>query len=187
MAGIGFELKKLFKKEGIFNGLKASVYSTIVTIGPTLISIALIISFNMLLKFFGVSVIKRDLFQVTLMYSFVFAFILTSGYSMVLSRYIADKIFVKDYEDIRASLYGSIVTIVGIGSIVGSIFYWKSDLPLLYKLFAYSLFIENIIQIVLSTYVTALKNVKVIVLGFVISFIISIICGNVVYLSILFF
>ena len=52
MAGIGFELKKLFEKEGIFNGLKASVYSTIVTIGPTLISIALIISFNMLLKFF---------------------------------------------------------------------------------------------------------------------------------------
>ncbi len=176
MAGIGFELKKLFKKEGIFNGLKASVYSTIVTIGPTLISIALIISFNMLLKFFGVSVIKRDLFQVTLMYSFVFAFILTSGYSMVLSRYIADKIFVKDYEDIRASLYGSIVTIVGIGSTVGSIFYWKSDLPLLYKLFAYSLFMENIIQIVLSTYVTALKNVKVIVLGFVMSFIVSIIC-----------
>jgi len=174
MAGIGFELKKLFKKEGILNSIKASIYSTIITVGPTLASITLIIIFNTLLKFLGVSMIKRELFQVTLMYSFVFAFIVTSGYSMVLSRYLADKIYIKNYEDIRASLYGSIVVILIIGSIIGGGFYWFSSLKLAYRIVAYILFIENIIQIVLSTYLTALKNVKIIVRSFVISFIIAI-------------
>lgn len=174
MAGIGFELKKLFKKEGILNSIKASVYSTIITVGPTLISIALIILFNTLLKFFGVPMIKRELFQVTVMYSFVFAFILTSGYSMVLSRYLADKIYVENYEDIKASLYGSIVVILIVGSILGGGFYYFSKLELIYKIFAYILFIENIIQIVLSTYLTALKNVKVIVGGYIIAFILAV-------------
>ncbi len=49
MAGIGFELKKIYKKNHLYNILQGIGYSTIVTVGPTLITIGTILFMHRLL------------------------------------------------------------------------------------------------------------------------------------------
>ena len=182
MAGIGFELKKLFNKENITSNIKAAAYSTIVTIGPTLICMLLMMFFNVLLKYSGSSFAERELVQVTIMYSFMFSLILTGGYTMVVTRYIADKIFENKFKDIKASLYGALTLITIIGAIFGVAFYSYAQLDIVYKILAYVLFMELIIEAVLASYVTALKEPVKLVQAFGIGLLISAIIGTILIL-----
>ena len=43
MAGIGFELKKIYRKESISRGMLGVVYSSLVTIGPMMLVIVAIL------------------------------------------------------------------------------------------------------------------------------------------------
>jgi len=43
MAGIGFELKKIYRKESISRGMLGVVYSSLVTIGPMILVIVAIL------------------------------------------------------------------------------------------------------------------------------------------------
>ena len=52
MAGIGFELKKLFKNKGIIQNAKAYSYSTIITIGPSAICIMLVLGMQYILGYY---------------------------------------------------------------------------------------------------------------------------------------
>lgn len=42
MAGIGFELRKLYRQQGLVNNIKAYAYSTTTTIGPMLLCLVLV-------------------------------------------------------------------------------------------------------------------------------------------------
>lgn len=177
MAGIGFQLKKLFQKEGLLANIKAYFYSTTVTIGPTLICIFVITALNFFLKNLGVKVREIEVLQATIMYSFIFSLILISGYNMIISRYLADKLYTKNYDDILPSLFGSFVVMIPLGGILGIIFYLLSPIDFLYKVFAYGLFIQLIIQSILSCYISALKNYKKIATGFFIGIFTGILFG----------
>ncbi|HOS68705.1 MAG TPA: exopolysaccharide Pel transporter PelG, partial [Bacillota bacterium] len=100
MAGIGFELKKLFNGKGLIQGIRACFLSMLVAIGPTLLCILMMTVLQKLLYNWGASVLQRELFMATVIYSFTFSLILTSAFTMILSRYISDKIYKKEYKDI---------------------------------------------------------------------------------------
>ena len=51
MAGIGFELKKIYRKKHIVNIVQGIGYSTIVTVGPTIITILIIMLMYQVLIF----------------------------------------------------------------------------------------------------------------------------------------
>lgn len=168
MAGIGFELKKLYKKEGMLAKLKGHFFSIFVTIGPILISVLLIVSLQVILRSIGIKRSEIDLLQATIMYSFIGGVIITSGYSMLLSRYLSDRLYINRKEDMLPALYGSIAVIVTIMGIVGLLFYWNSPLDLVYKMFAYILFVELGLQIVISVFVSAIKDYRKVSYSFVI-------------------
>lgn len=58
MAGIGFELKKIYRKESISRGLAGIVYSSIVTIGPMVLVICSILLMYFLL---GMETVRKSL------------------------------------------------------------------------------------------------------------------------------
>jgi uncharacterized membrane protein len=177
LAGIGFELKKLFNKKGLLASVRAYFYSIFVTIGPTIISVIVITFLQLLLKRSGVERYEREILQATIMYSFIFSVIIVSGYCMMLSRYLADRLYVNRKEDILPALYGSLSIIMIISAIVGTIFYYRSPLDIVYKLFAYLLFVELVIQMVLSVYISAVKNFKKIAYSFIYGTVLGIITG----------
>ena len=168
MAGIGFELKTQFEVKGLIHIIKASFYSTLITAGPTLLTILMMFILQELLYIWGMTILQRELFMAAVMYSFIFSMIITGGFSITLSRYVSDKIYENVTEDILPSLKGAITVCMIIGGIIGALFYLMSPLTLYFKLSAYILFMELNILWIQMVYVSALKDYKKILKGFVI-------------------
>ena len=61
MAGIGFELKKLFRRKGLFAWLRAYGYAGIICTGPMLLGIALQLGILLLCSWAGAERTQQDL------------------------------------------------------------------------------------------------------------------------------
>ena len=61
MAGIGFELKKLFQKKGVLNTAKAYGYATAICAGPMLLGMILLLGIMALFHFFEIETHIREL------------------------------------------------------------------------------------------------------------------------------
>lgn len=170
MAGIGFELKRLFKKEGVFNSIFAGVYATAVTIGPTIIVIIALNIMYMLPPYIEIAYKNKELLSATILYVFVFSLILASPINIILSRYVADKIYEEDYGSIYAAVEtGSllIAAFVGIMGIpFGCAMYFVGHIPLYYIFGSYMFFAGLSFTFYYMTFITVLKEYRKITFSF---------------------
>lgn len=173
MAGIGFELKKLFKEEGVFSNIRAYSYATVVTVGPMALCILLITLVQQLLRVIGTPLVERELFLAATEYAFIFSQILTGGFNLVISRFVADQTFLNRWERVLSSMYGVIGICVFIGGISAFFFLFHSPLSLSFKISSYLLFTELTIIWIQCMYVSALKDYLKIVKSFLIGVLIS--------------
>ncbi len=166
MAGIGFELKKIYRKEGISRALLGAVYSSIVTIGPTIVIIAVIIALYVILKLSGVGIFEREVLSDTILYVFIFSVILTSPFNSVFSRYLADKFYNEEYDDILCSYYSGImlVSIIAMAVAIPVMLsmYFRGGLDIFYILTTYVFWASAVILFFSITYLHATKDYKVI-------------------------
>lgn len=166
MAGIGFELKKIFKEESIFRLVSGASYSTIVTVGPTIVVIATIISLYSILGLLSVSYYERELLSSTILYGFIFSLLVTVPFSGVMSRYIADKIYEEKYDDILPSFYTGIFLNVVLGSILGIPFILRiifvGGVDPIFAFVSYAFYMSIIITFYSMIYLSATKEYKMI-------------------------
>lgn len=182
MAGIGFELKKIFNKNTISSHIKGFSYASFVSVGPMIISVVMLIIIGRILKHEEVSIKDRELVNVAIMYAYIFAMINVSGYVMLASRYIADKLFIEDLKDVLASLVGVIAISTFTGGLIALGFYIRSPLPLDFKLLSYMLFLELSILYILIAYVSAVKDYKKVAYSFALGVLITIVSSIVLNL-----
>ncbi len=166
MAGIGFELRKLFSGKGLFPGIKACLYSMLLTVGPTLLCMFMLITLQKLMQVWGIEYSKRELFMAAVIYAFIFSLIISSLFTMTLSRFISDKIYTKEEYYILPSLRGATIICMVIGGVLGFLFYAYSPLPISFKLAAYILFMELVLLWLQMVYVSALRSYLKLVYGF---------------------
>jgi len=166
MAGIGFQLKNLFKENSFFWRIKAFAFSSIVIAGPMILCILLITLGQWFLGQLGTPFQERELFLGGTLYSFVFSQLLTGGFTMLFSRYLADQLYLGKRENVLSSLYGVLAVNLLLGGIAGGIFYFISPLGLLIKLSCYLFFMELTIVWLLSIYISALKEYLQLIWGF---------------------
>lgn len=185
MAGIGFELKKIYRKEGITRGALGAVYSTIVTLGPMIFSICTILILFFFLKIEDVSYAQRELISSTILYAFIFSMIITAPFNVVFSRYIADKFYKEEYSGILNSYYMGISVCAGIASLlfvpVGLSLRIRGNVELSYILASYVLWIALIILFFSIIYLHATKDYKMITLFFVSGSVITLLLGVFLY------
>ena len=93
MAGIGFELKKLFNKKGVFNTAKAYGYAAVICAGPMLLGVILLLGIMALCSLFGVGTHTRELLICMITYTLLASVTVSSFFSMVVTRYVADMLF----------------------------------------------------------------------------------------------
>ena len=105
-----------------------------------------------------------------------------SGFVMVISRYIADKIYIGDISDILSSLVGVLSINLVLGSLIAGIFFMNSSLNFIFKLLSYMFFIELSVIYILIAYISALKDYMKIVKGFIIGTFISILSSIILIL-----
>jgi polysaccharide biosynthesis protein PelG len=175
MAGIGFELKKLFgKDDGFSKTIKAYVFSILVSVGPWIITIITLNSFILLAGMYFKDIFERELFMGAIVYSFVFSQLLTAPWQFLIVRYISDKIYEKDYVSIRASYDGLSKIIIVMMSAFCLLYYWGRPLPLYFVFSASAVVVMISLVWILMVYLSAIKNFANISYGYIISSLVSV-------------
>ena len=85
MAGIGFELKKLFRRKGIFASFRAYGYAGVICTGPMLLGVLLLLGVMFLCNLYNVSEHSRELIICMITYALLGSLTVTSFFSMAVS------------------------------------------------------------------------------------------------------
>lgn len=163
MAGVGFELKKLFRARTAVGHVKAYAYASVVTTGPFLLMTGMVLAVQLLFFLHGVAVADAMLFVASVAY---FSQILSSGFTMVLTRYLADCLSVGHYRDVTASLFGMGALPTLLGSAVAAVFFAASPLGFAEAGLTYVFFLELLLVWTQSIYLTTIKKFQRLLTGF---------------------
>lgn len=166
MAGIGFELKKLFQRKGIAALLRAYGYTGIVTTGPMILGILLLLGIMFLAEYFGLPGQSRELLVCMVTYALLASLTLTSFTSMVVTRFIADMLYEEREDMVLASFQGICAILLLIGGVAYGLFLSVAGIPFSYQILDLVLFGELVVVWMAMNYLTAIKDYKGILVSF---------------------
>lgn len=177
MAGIGFELKKVFAKKGALNAVKAYGYAAVICTGPMLLGILLLLGITGLCMLKGTDIHVRELLISMITYTMLASTLITSFFSQIITRFLADMLFSEDKEAILPSFWGCIIVTMIIGSVIFGAFILPSGASYLQGLLCYMLFGELIIVWTSMNFLSAIKDYKSIFLSFFAAITVSLLTG----------
>ena len=179
MAGIGFELKKLFveEKNEPFGNIRAILFSSAISVGPWLITITSLNLLILISKDINIGTANQTLFMSTIFYAFTFSQILTSAFQYLITRYISDCIFNKKIEKIRGTFIGCLKLVSIIAFFISYIFINRGTLSIPYKSVSILLFVIMCLSWITMIFVSLLKKYKVILFSFFLGNIVSVSLG----------
>lgn len=167
MAGIGFTLRRLFGRDTFIDRTRAYAFSALVAAGPWISAVVVVNLLVWAAEHLLISPAGRTLFMSTIVYAFVFSQLLTAPWQFIVTRYIADKLFERDYDYLQASFHGisTVATILAV--VIAVAFFFRSPLPLHYKYLAGSLFLLLTHLWLVMAYLSAAKDYYAIARAFV--------------------
>ncbi len=178
MAGIGFELRKIYGRKTLTSNIWGTIYATMTTIGPSVLFAILILVLKAVMDRSDISEIENRFFISSFTYIFLIAILVTSFFNTVVSRYISDCIYRKEEKEISASILG----VLTCGSVISGILmlglcigmYVQDGIPLGFLLIYYLLGILATNTYNLMIYVSALKQYKEVTFSFFLGLVIAI-------------
>ncbi len=182
MAGIGFELKKLFAKKGLFASIKAYGYAGVICAGPMLLGIMLLLGARFITSYAGASGHDRELLNSMLTYALLSSLTLTSLFSMATTRAVADLYYLKQLDRIMPTFYGSVAIMLAIGVPGYGIFLYFSGISLVFQVLSLLFFAILIVVWTEINYLTAIKNYREILVTFFLSLLSALLLGAVLSL-----
>ncbi len=160
MAGIGFELYKILQKGTLSSIVQAFFLGIIIVAGPWILSVLTIY----IIQRYAYMAIgdNPSLFTVSIVYVYAFSLFFTGGLHYVFSRYIADMIFIENYDDIPPALLTAIILVMVVSIIPVVLFILCNDFSFINHTGVYivsltSLFIIINILWLLLVYISLLK------------------------------
>lgn len=177
MAGIGFELKKLFQKRGLAATAKAYGYAGVICTGPMLLGIVLLVGIAFICDHTGATRHNRELLNCMITYTLLASLTVTSFFSMVVTRYIADMLYEERHEAVLSSFWGSTAILLVVGGIMYGIFLLFSGINLIDQFLCLEFFGELIVTWNAMSYLTAIKDYKGILISFITAVAVSLLVG----------
>lgn len=176
MAGIGFELRKLLRRQSYSGLLQAYAYAGIISAGPWILSIIGILLIGILS--IGV-VTPRGLiaqFQVSVTYVMAGSLILTGVVQLAFTRFIADRLFEKKDDWVLPNFNGLLLVTVAVSGVVGlavviTLFAQES---VIYRLLLLAAFVIMCATWVAAVFLSGMKRYKEIVALFFFGYIVVI-------------
>ncbi|MDD3429274.1 MAG: exopolysaccharide Pel transporter PelG [Oscillospiraceae bacterium] len=177
MAGIGFELKKLFAKKGLFSLLRAYGYAGIVCTGPMILGVILLLGVHFLSVLGGATKPQQDLLNAMITYTLLASLLVTSLFSMLSTRYVADEMYINHHGRVMPSFYGSIAIMLVLGGGLYGTFLCFCGVKMIYRILCFILFGLLVIVWTEINYLTAIKDYKGILVTFAVSLVIGLLIG----------
>lgn len=166
MAGIGFELKKLFHRKGLVAMVRAYGYAGVICTGPMLLGILLQFGVLAVSGWWHVPRADQNLLVCMITYTLLASLVLTSFLSMPVTRFLADMLFEHHEETILPSFWGSTTLMLAVGAVLYAVFLLFSGATLMQGLLCLWLFLEMIVNWNAMSYLTAIKDYQGILWSF---------------------
>lgn len=177
LAGIGFELKKMFSKKGVFPLIKAYGYAGTVCVGPMLLGMFFLIVIGVMTVSFGASEHERELLNSMVTYTLLASMVLAGVLSMVLTRFVADCLYSGNKGAILPSFWGGVSVMLAAGELMYGIFLACAGIPAVYAVLCFLLFGELVLVWTQMSYLTAVKDYQGIIKIFACSLVLGCIVG----------
>ncbi|HYR84022.1 MAG TPA: exopolysaccharide Pel transporter PelG [Terriglobia bacterium] len=160
MAGIGFELRKLERRDDLLGVVEGYAHSALASTGPWLFTI-LSLSGTVMFGSRFVSVDEMTQFRLIIIYNFAFSLVMSAPISVVSSRHLADSIYRKDLTKCPAALLSGILIVFALELPLVIMFYgYFLQLDLAVRLFAIANFFVVTAIWLACVFLTALKDYK---------------------------
>lgn len=166
MAGIGFELKKLFRGKSIISKVRAYGYTGMITTGPMLLGILFLLLLTLVGRRFGLARREGDVLVTMITYSLVFSLLASGVFSMIDTRYLADMLYELKNKEILSSLYGTLCLLLPLGGIPYGIFLLFSGIGRMQMLLDFVLYMTLLVAWTEMNYLTAIKDYRGILKGY---------------------
>ncbi len=173
MAGIGFKLLKLIENESFLKKAKAYIFASIITSGPWILSILCLSLIGIISSLF-LSGKKFSIISITIVYTFAFTLIATGPIQFVLTRYLADKEYLKQTDQMLSALISAVGLSIIVSLAITLPWYLLSEGTFLYKFISISLFVIISCIWTMMDFLSCLKNYMKIVKSFFIGSILSV-------------
>jgi uncharacterized membrane protein len=178
MAGIGFELRKLLSRNNYLNIFQAYAVAGLISTGPLMISILGIFMIGLLTIDNTLDKLFIGKFQVSITYLMACSLIFTSPFQFMISRYIADRHYEKNYKAVLPNIFGVMLIVTVTSGLVGIIItslLMESSYHYSILLVVGFVILSNIWIIVLL--LSALKEWKSIVLAFFVGYTVTVVAA----------
>ncbi|MCA1324228.1 exopolysaccharide Pel transporter PelG [Herbaspirillum sp. alder98] len=119
MAGIGFELRKILKRDSLLSLMQAYSYAALISSGPWIMSIVGILIIGVMS--YAVIVPKQVIvqFQVSITYVISLSLVLTGIFQLALTRFSADRLFEKQHDAILPNFHSVSFAVTAAGGVLG--------------------------------------------------------------------
>lgn len=178
MAGIGFELKKIYGRKTLAANLWGTIYATMATVGPAVLSAGLLILLQFFLAAMGMTLLEERFFVAATSYTFVIATLVSVLFAAPVSRFISDCIFLHKEQDICPSAFG----VLALSSIVSGVImlvlcagmYFQDNVPMVFLVTYYLMGVLATDVYSMMTYASALKHYRTLTFSFFIGFLLAV-------------
>ena len=136
MAGIGFELRKLLRKDTLSGLLQAYAFAGIIGSGPWILSIVGILAIGLLSHAVVVPSFLVTQFQTSVTYLITISLVLTGGLQLAFTRFVSDRLFEHSDDSVVPNLNGILLMVLSGAAVfsMSSLFAVFSDLGVIYRL-----------------------------------------------------
>lgn len=175
MAGIGFTLRKLARQDNLAGVMQGYALSSVISMGPWLFIILTLTAFNMVGGWVGSPMVITE-FRAILIYNFAFSLVLSGPVLVIVTRYLADRIFEKNVSDAQAVFFAALAIL------------WASQLVVLVPFYGFYLKAEAVVRVLAAlgfllisglwlalAFITATKNYKMVTVAFVIGLLVGLV------------
>jgi len=178
MAGIGFVLRKLYKKDNLSGLAGACLHSAFASAGPWLFTVLALAFISMA----GKSLVGSDAlfnFRTILVYNFSFSLMISGPIYMIVTRYLSDKIYCRDVTGAPGILFGALVMLWAIEIPIAAAFYiFFADLGTAMTISAIVNFLLLSAVWLIGIFISAMRNYKLITYSFFVGMVLAVLCST---------
>lgn len=165
MAGIGFELRKLLKKDSLVGLFQAYAYAGVIGSGPWVLSIVGILLIGLLSASVVVPAFLVTQFQVSVTYLIATSLIFTGVVQLAFTRFVSDRLFEKKNDVVLPNFNGLLLIVTAASGAVGLVclFALFPGLSISYRVLMLAAFVLMCCIWVATIFLSGLKLYKAIV------------------------
>ncbi len=177
MAGIGFTLRTLARKDDLLGVARAFIHAAFATVGPSLFVVIALVGITVL---YASNFAQNEMinFRAVIIYNFSFSLVISAAVYMVIIRYMADYMHFQDVTKTPSIMIGSLIILIAL-QLPFAVWFWfyYTELTQAMRLSAFANLFLNTAVWLLSVFLTALKDYKTVTRSFLLGMIVALLSG----------